>query len=387
MRHRMQEISPFLAMEIMERAFTLEKEGKEIIHLEIGEPDFDTPGLIKEAAKEAMDRGRTNYTHSLGIYSLRECVAEHYFDRYGVTLSPENVIITNGTSPALLLALSALIEPGDEVILTNPCYACYPNFVKFSGGVPRWINVYDRDNYVLDIENVKKILGRKTKAILLNSPGNPTGTLLEKEAMKMIAELGITIISDEVYHGLVYEGKEDTFLNFSDNSFVLNGFSKAYAMTGWRLGYLIAPGQFVRDIQKLQQNLFISPNAFVQYGGIAALKEGKTHLEKMRNVFDERRLAMLQEIKASGFVVRSEPKGAFYVLADGSHFSKDSFSFAFEILEEAGVGVTPGIDFGTNGEGFIRFSYANSLENIEKAFEKIRAFLGRKYGDVLKGGV
>ncbi len=382
----MLDISPFLAMEIMERAFSLEKEGRDIIHLEIGEPDFDTPDVIKDAAKEALDRGRTNYTHSLGFYQLREAVAAHYHLRYGVEISPERVIITSGTSPALLMAFSTMIAPGDEVVLTNPCYACYPNFVKYVGGVPRFINVYDRDNYELDIEKVKKIIGRKTKAILINSPGNPTGTLISRQKMGEITDLGVPVISDEIYHGLTYEGEEDTFLNYSDKVFVLNGFSKAYAMTGWRLGYLIAPEESVRPIQKLQQNLFISPNDFVQYGGIAALEEGESHVRKMRGIFDERRKVMLREVTHSGFVVRSEPKGAFYVFADGRHFSRNSFSFAFEILEEAGVGVTPGIDFGINGEGFIRFSYANSVENIKEAFRRIRRFLEKKLGGGVKGG-
>ncbi|NIS77985.1 MAG: aminotransferase class I/II-fold pyridoxal phosphate-dependent enzyme, partial [Deltaproteobacteria bacterium] len=345
-------------MEIMEEAFELEKEGRDIIHLEIGEPDFDTPEVIKKAAIKAIGDGMTNYTHSLGILPMREAVAEHYLDKYGVSISPDRVVVTSGTSPALLLIFSSIVSPGDEVILTNPCYACYPNFVKYVGGVPRFINVYDRDNYELDVEGVKKILGRRTKAILINSPSNPTGTVISKEKLKEIAGLGITVISDEIYHGLVYEGDEETILSCGDEAFVLNGFSKAYAMTGWRLGYLIAPKKYVRTIQILQQNLFISANDFVQHAGVVAIREGRPYVEEMKKVFDSRRKVMIEEIKKVGFAVRSEPKGAFYVMADIRDFSRDSLSFAFELLREAGVGATPGVDFGSNGEGFLRFSYA-----------------------------
>jgi aspartate/methionine/tyrosine aminotransferase len=380
------DITPFLAMEIMEKAFELEKEGKDVIHLELGEPDFDTPEVIKEAAKKAISDGRTNYTHSLGILPMREAVARHYLEKYGISVSPDRVVVTSGTSPALLLIFSSIISPGDEVILTNPCYACYPNFVKYVGGVPRYINVYDRENYELDVEGVKKILSRRTKAILINSPSNPMGTVISKEKLREIADLGITVISDEIYHGLVYEGEEETILSCGDDAFVLNGFSKAYAMTGWRLGYLIAPKKYVRTIQKLQQNLFISANDFVQHAGVVAINEAKPHVEKMRDVFNARRNVMIQKIKDVGFVVRSEPRGAFYVMADVRNFSRDSFSFAFELLQEASVGATPGIDFGTNGEGFIRFSYANSVENIEEAFARIGNFLNSKYSKVVKGG-
>lgn len=373
------DITPFLVMEIMEKAFELEKGGKEIIHLEIGEPDFDTPEVIKEAAIRALREGKTNYTHSLGILPMREAVAKMYRENYGVNISPERVVVTSGTSPALLLIFSSLLSPGDEVILTNPCYACYPNFVKYVGGVPRFINVYDRDNYELDIRGVKKILGRRTKAILINSPSNPTGTVFSREKLREVASLGITVISDEIYHGLVYEGDEETILSFDDGAFVLNGFSKAYAMTGWRLGYIIAPEKYVRIIQKLQQNLFISANDFVQHAGLVAINDGKPHVARMREIFDSRRRVMVEKIEGAGFKVRSKPRGAFYVMADVSEFSRDSFSFAFELLEEAQVGVTPGIDFGTNGEGFLRFSYANSIENIEEAFRRIGNFLGEKY--------
>ena len=380
------DITPFLVMEIMEEAFELEKEGRDIIHLEIGEPDFDTPEVIKKAAIKAIGDGMTNYTHSLGILPMREAVAEHYLDKYGVSISPDRVVVTSGTSPALLLIFSSIVSPGDEVILTNPCYACYPNFVKYVGGVPRFINVYDRDNYELDVEGVKKILGRRTKAILINSPSNPTGTVISKQKLKEIAGLGITVISDEIYHGLVYEGDEETILSCGDEAFVLNGFSKAYAMTGWRLGYLIAPKKYVRTIRILQQNLFISANDFVQHAGVVAIREGRPYVEEMKKVFDSRRKVMIEEIKKVGFAVRSEPKGAFYVMAGIRDFSKDSLSFAFELLREAGVGATPGVDFGSNGEGFLRFSYANSVENIKEAFKRIGSFLESKYGKVGKGG-
>ncbi|RMG59120.1 MAG: pyridoxal phosphate-dependent aminotransferase [Deltaproteobacteria bacterium] len=374
-----EDISPFLAMEILERAHEKERRGERVIHLEIGEPDFDTPEVVKEAAVKALREGKTGYTHSLGILPLREAICRHYGEKYGVEVSPDQVVVTSGSSPGLLLALASFVSPGDEVILTNPCYACYPNFVKFVGGIPRYVNVYDRDNFDMDMASVKKILGRRTRAILVNSPGNPTGTVLPPETLRELASLGVPIISDEIYHGLVYEGEERTILSYTEDAIVLNGFSKAYAMTGWRLGYLIAPKRLVRTIQSLQQNLFISANEFVQYGGVAALEEAGDFVETMRRELDGRRKLLLELCRKVGFEVRSEPKGAFYVMADARRFTGDSFSFAVELLDEAGVGVTPGVDFGTNAEGYIRFSYASSRENIEEAFHRIGTFLREKY--------
>ena len=370
---RIRQLVPFYAMEILEKAIELERAGKNIIHLEIGEPDFDTPEVIKNSAKLELDYGNTNYTHSLGFYELREEISKFYYNRYNVKISPERILVTNGTSPGLFLAFSAILEAGDNVILTNPCYPCYSNIIKFLGGKIQYININEEDNFQINIEEVKRHIN-KSKAILINSPSNPTGTLLTKEVLKELAELGIMIISDEIYHGLVFEGKEHSSLEFTDNAIVLNGFSKLFAMTGWRLGYLIVPENLIRPLQIMHQNFFISANSFVQKAGITALREAEKDVKKMIDIYNKRRIFMIKRLKEMGFDLKNYPTGAFYVFLNVKKFTNNSLKFALEILEKAGVGVTPGIDFGSNGEGFIRLCYANSLENIEEALNRLEMF-------------
>jgi len=374
---RAQEISPFLAMEVLERAVELEAKGEQIIHLEVGEPDFPTPACIREAAARALRDSKIGYTHSLGVLPLREAIAAHYHAKYGVQVTPDRILVTAGTSPAMWLAFSAMLEPGDEVILSDPHYACYPNIVQFCGGVPVNVDVLEEDAFQFRPHAVRGRLGPRTKAIFINSPANPTGTLLSAERMAALAELGPMIVSDEIYHGLVYEGREHSILEFTDRAVVFNGFSKAYAMTGWRLGYAIVPAEMIRPLQKMHQNFFISANAFVQAAGIAALREAEPDVVRMRGIYDERRRFIITGLRRLGFGIATEPTGAFYVLANASRFTSNSYDFAFEILEQAKVGVTPGIDFGQNGEGYICFSYANSLENLGEVLGWLETFLAR----------
>ncbi len=372
---RTKNIPPFIVMDVLERAHELERAGRDIIHLEIGEPDFTTPDCICEAAHEAISRGETHYTHSLGILPLREAICEYHYEKYGTSIDPDRILVTSGTSPALFMVFSALLEAGDEVIMSDPHYPCYPNFADFLGAAPVRVKGYEEDGFQLRPEHVKKRISPKTRAILINSPSNPTGNLLSKERMQEIASFGPPIISDEIYHGLVYGEKEHSILEFTDNAFVLNGFSKIFAMTGWRLGYLIAPPAFIRPMQKVQQNFFISAGSVSQWAGIAALKEAHEDVERMRLVYDERRKYMIERIRSLGFGIAVEPAGAFYILANARHLTESSYDLAFEILEKANVGVTPGIDFGQNAEGYIRFSYANSLENIKEGLSRIERFL------------
>ena len=372
-------IPPFIVMEVMEKAAEMERRGEHVIHLEVGEPDFDTPQCIKDAAIKEIVDGKTHYTHSLGLIELREAIAEYYLNRYKVSICPEQILVTSGTSPAMLLAFFALLESGDKVILSDPHYACYPNFITITDGIPHFVKVFEEDGFQYRPEAIAKGISKKTKAILINSPSNPTGNLLEPERMKEISALKPYIISDEIYHGLVYEGKEHSILEFTDRCFVINGFSKLYAMTGWRLGYIIVPKEFIRPLQKMHQNFFISANAFVQWAGVAALRYAQKDVERMRKTFDERRKFIIPRLRELGFGITVEPTGAFYVLANAKKFSKDSFKFAFEILKEAKVGVTPGIDFGKNAEGYLRFSYANSLENIKEGMERIDSYMRRKF--------
>jgi aspartate/methionine/tyrosine aminotransferase len=343
--------------------------------MEVGEPDFDTPECIKNACYRAIKDGKTHYTHSLGLIELREAICEHYFTKYGVDMSPDRVIVTSGTSPAMLLLFAAILEKGDEIIISDPHYACYPNFIGLFGGVPVRINVYEEEGFQYTPEAIEKKISPKTRGIIINSPSNPTGNILDVKRMSEIASLGIPVISDEIYHGLVYEDEEHSILEFTDDALVFNGFSKAYAMTGWRLGYLVAPEKYIRPIQKIQQNLFICANSFVQWGGVAALKEAQDDVAKMRAVFNERRKFIIKRLHEIGLGIAVEPTGAFYILGNIKHFSDDSYKTAFDILEKAHVGVTPGIDFGKNCEGYIRFSYANSMENIAEGINRIEEYL------------
>ncbi len=375
---RAKAIPPFLAMEVLERAQALERAGRSIIHLSLGEPDFPTPSVVVEAAFQALREQRTRYTHSLGLLELREAIAAHYGATYGVDVSPEQIMVTCGTSPAMLLLFAALLDPGDEVILPNPHYACYPQMIEFAGGRPVYVEVDEADGFQLRVEDVAKSISPRTKAIFINSPANPTGAVLEPSVLEGIAELGPPVVSDEIYHGLVYSGAEHSLLQYNSNAFVLNGFSKAYAMTGWRIGYLIAPMPFIRTLQKMHQNFFISASDFVQWAAISALTEAGDDVARMREAFDERRRYLVAALRSLGFGIRAEPTGAFYVLANARHWSEDSMKFAFDILEHAGVAVTPGIDFGSAAEGYIRFTYANSLENLREAVARLGRFLDER---------
>ncbi|MGD8372198.1 MAG: pyridoxal phosphate-dependent aminotransferase, partial [Syntrophobacterales bacterium] len=311
------------------------------------------------------------------LVELREAICEHYSQRYGIGIAPEQIIVTSGTSPAMLLIFGALLEAGDEVIISDPHYACYPNFIRFVEGNPVRVPVAEEDGFQFRPEEIRRKITPRTRAIFINSPANPTGNLLASERMVEIANLGKKVISDEIYHGLVYEGKEHTILEYTDECFVLNGFSKLYAMTGWRLGYVIAPPRFVRPMQKMQQNFFISASAMAQWAGVEALRsaEAAAEVARMVSIYDERRRYMIQRLKKMGLGITVEPTGAFYVLANAKRFDNDSYRLAFDILHNAKVGVTPGIDFGENAEGYIRFTYANSLENIAEGMDRLERYL------------
>ncbi|UCE17013.1 MAG: pyridoxal phosphate-dependent aminotransferase [Candidatus Bathyarchaeota archaeon] len=378
MRKTVMDMPPFYAMEVMERSRELERQGRSIIHLEVGEPDFPTPSCITEAATKAIRDGKTRYTSSLGILELREAIAEHFLEKYGVSVSPDQIIVMNGSSPGLFSAFSALLEEGDEVIISNPHYPCYPNFVTFLGCTPKFVKVSEHDGFQYNPDDIKEKINPRTRAIMINSPGNPTGQVLDTDALSRIATLGPAVVSDEIYHGLVFEGKEHSILEFTKNAFVISGFSKQFAMTGWRLGYVIAPKKYVRPLQKLVQNFFISANTITQWAGIAALKEAATDVQRMVNIYDKRRKLMIQSLRKIGFSIAVEPTGAFYVFANAKRFTNDSLKFSFELLEKAGVGTTPGIDFGSNAEGYIRFSYTNSIENISKGIDRLEHYLKTK---------
>ncbi len=372
---RTHEMSSFIAMDVLEKAYEMERKGTHIIHLEVGEPDFDAPDCVKEAAVRAIHEGHTHYTHSMGILELREAICGHYYRTYQVKVEPDQIVVSSGSSPAIFMIFAALLEAADEVIIPDPHYACYPNFISFLNGVYVRIPVFEEDGFQFRPEAIRKKLSDRTKAILINSPSNPTGNLLSPERMQAIADMGPYVVSDEIYHGLVYEGRERSILEFTDRAFVINGFSKQFAMTGLRLGYLIAPKEFMRAIQKVQQNFFISANAAVQKAGIAALQCGQEDVARMRSIYDERRRYMIRRLREIGLGITVEPTGAFYVFANAKHLSADSYRLAFDILEKARVGVTPGIDFGPHGEGYLRFSYTNSLKNIKEGLDRLGKYI------------
>jgi aspartate/methionine/tyrosine aminotransferase len=368
-------IKPFQAVEVFQAAKRLEAQGRSIVHLEFGEPDFPTPAVVQEAAIEALRKGHTRYTHSLGIPELRETICAHYRAKYGVAVQPDQVLVSMGSSVLMQLALLLLLEPGDEVILTDPTYACYSSFVRIARGVPVYVPIREADGFQLDPQAVRRAVTPRTRAILVCSPANPTGVVLKPEALRELSSLGVPLISDEIYHGLAYSGAEHTALEFSREAFVLNGFSKYFAMTGWRLGYLIFPPQVLPEIMKLHQNVMISPADFPQYAGVAAMTRAIPECERYRAEYDRRRVFMIRRLAEIGLPLRYEPTGAFYCFADARRYGSDSLALAMDVLAKAGVACTPGIDFGPGGEGYLRFSYANSLENIAEAMRRLGAYL------------
>lgn len=371
-------MTPFIVMEVLEKAQEMAKRGVDIIHLEVGEPDFDMPPCVAAAARQAYAEKRTHYTHSLGDPDLREAIAAFYHREYGVTVDPGCILVTSGSSPAILLALQVLCDAGDEVMLSNPGYPCYRNFALACRAVPKEVRISAENGFQFDAEEVRRAVSPRTRAIFVNSPMNPAGVLVADDVYEKLASLGVPILSDEIYHGLVYGGRARSVLEFTGNAFVLNGFSKRFAMTGLRLGYLIAPPRYMRALQILQQNLFICASSIAQRAGIAALTEADADVTRMRAVYDERRRYMLGRLREMGFVIQTEPQGAFYIFTDARRFTHDAYAFAFDVLEHAHVGITPGVDFGTAGEGFVRFSYANSLARIQEGLDRLARYLSAR---------
>ncbi len=368
-------VRPFVVMDVVARAKRLASEGRDIVRLEIGDPDLPTPAVVTRAAEAAMEAGDTGYTQSAGLPTLRDAITDHFAREYRVTVDPEDIVVTQGTSPAMLLIFGVLLDPGDEVIVADPCYPAYPNYIGFLGGKAVRVPVRAGEGFRFRPEEIEAAITPRTRAIMINSPANPMGTVLPAEDLAALAAIverhGIWLVSDEIYHGLQFEGRERTVLEYTDRAFVLNGFSKAYAMTGWRLGYLIAPREFVRACEVIQQNFFLCANHFVQVAGTVALTEAAAEVAAMRTIYDERRRYLVPALREIGLVVDAEPTGAFYVFADARAWGTDSLGLAYRLLDEAGVAVAPGIDFGPGGEGFLRVSYATSLERLREGVARL----------------
>lgn len=373
---RAEAIRPFVVMDVVARAKVLAASGHDVVRLEIGDPDLPTPEVVTKAAEAAMESGDTGYTQAAGLPDLRVAISNHYATAYGVGVDPDNIVVTQGTSPAMLLVFGALLDPGDEVIVTDPCYPAYPNYVSFLGGSPVTVRVRAEEGFRIRPEEVRAAITPRTRAIMVNSPCNPTGTVLPPDDLQALADIaeetGVWIVSDEIYHGLDFSGPSRSILEFTDRAFVLSGFSKAYAMTGWRLGYLIAPTKFVRPAEKIQQNFFLCANHFVQVAGTVALTQAQGEVARMRELYDERRRYLIPALRDEvGLVIASEPMGAFYVFADARAWGPDSLELSRRILEEALVSCAPGIDFGPGGEGFLRFSYATSLDRLAEGVSRL----------------
>ncbi|MED5579727.1 MAG: pyridoxal phosphate-dependent aminotransferase [Nitrospinota bacterium] len=370
---KIDQIEPFLVMDILRKAKSLERDGRKVIHLELGEPDFPTPRVIVESAKKALENGETRYTNSLGISELRNAISDHYNHSYNLSISPNRVIVTNGTSPAMLILFQLLLEENDEVIISDPHYACYPSFISSTGAKSILVPCKNFSS------EIGKYISDKTKIILINSPSNPTGIRLTREELRQISNTKPIIVSDEIYHGISTGNRDYSALEFSDNSIVINGFSKFFAMTGWRLGYMIVPEKYIRRLEILQQNFFISANPFVQIAGITALQEAIPEARLMNEIYTERRKLALEGLKSIGLETNPQPDGAFYALFNVSEYEKDSMKLASEILAMTGVALAPGKDFGPFGEGHLRLSYCNSNENIERGIKLIGEYLKEKY--------
>jgi len=378
---RIDDIQPFHVMALLARAKELESQGKDIIHLEIGEPDFPTPKPIVDAGISAIKDGDVHYTPALGLPGLREAIASFYQTRYALSLSSQRVVITPGASGALMLALGVVMQEGDEVLLADPGYPCNKNFVRFLSGTTRAIHVDASTDYQLSLKHLKKHWSDKTKVVMVASPSNPTGTLLsDKELSAMAAfvkEKKAYLIVDEIYHGLIYNDEETTALAIDENIIVINSFSKYFNMTGWRLGWLVAPENLIDKMDKLAQNIFLAAATPAQYAALAAFEsETISILESYKKKFKQRRDFLLAKLKELGFVIETEPQGAFYIYANCEKFSDDSYQFCYEILENIGVAVTPGKDFGENkANTFVRFSYTTSIKRLEQAINRLSAYL------------
>ncbi|MDJ0956187.1 MAG: aminotransferase class I/II-fold pyridoxal phosphate-dependent enzyme [Arenicellales bacterium] len=376
---RTESIQPFYVMEVLAKAYRMEAEGRDVIHLEVGEPDFESPVEVVNAGCKALTSGRTKYTPALGIQSLRQAIA----DTYPKACKPEieRVAVTPGSSGALMLAFGVLIDAGDEVLLADPGYPCNSNFIRLYGGEPKLVPVDASSNYQLTADLIRRNWTSKTQAVLIASPSNPTGTIISPSEMTAVVntveELGGVCIVDEIYHGLTYDVEIRTALHDSDNVFIINSFSKYFGMTGWRIGWLVSPDTYVDEVNKFAQNLYISTSAPAQYAAVSALTEPVlAECERRRLMFKERRDYLVPALRDIGFDIPVIPQGAFYVYAGISEFSQDSEKFALDVLEQTGVAITPGRDFGNYRHlHHVRFSYANTLERLQTAVSRLESYI------------
>jgi aspartate aminotransferase len=376
---RMYRLGTETAFEVAARARALEAQGKPIIHLEIGEPDFDTPAHVRKAAAEALEQGYTHYTGSTGIPELRKAVAEYAGKNRGLEFDPENVVVTPGAKPIMFYTIMALIEPGDEVIYPNPGFPIYESMINFLGGVAIPLQLSERREFRVNVEELESKISSKTRLIIINSPHNPTGGVLTRDDLGEIARLAVkhdlVVLADEIYSEILYEGKHHTILEFPGmmgRTILLDGFSKTFAMTGWRLGYGIFPGELIPHISRLIINSVSCTSAFSQRAAIQALTGPRKEVDKMLDAFTSRRELVYKGINDIPGLRVNKPEGAFYVFPNITDTGLTSREYADYLLREADVAVLPGTSFGEFGEGYIRISFANSEANLSEALKRIR---------------
>jgi aspartate/methionine/tyrosine aminotransferase len=374
---RADEITPFEVMDVLSRAHALEAQGRRVVHMEIGEPDFTAPGPVVEAGVRALRDGRTAYTATLGLPALREAIAWHYQARFGRKVDPNRIAITAGASGGLLTVAALYVDAGDEVLVPDPGYPGYRHFVRAFEGVARALHVSASHDFQPTLEMVRAAWGPRTRGLLLGSPSNPTGTLISRKELEgiavFIAERGGVLLVDEIYQGLVYGTEPWTALGLPGDVVIINSFSKYFCMTGWRLGWVVVPERALRGFEKLAQHLFISAPAAAQHAAVAAFSADSLKiLEERRNEFARRRDFLVPELRKAGLAIPAEPHGAFYVYAD---CRRDSRLFARNLLEQEGVAATPGVDFGANGtDRFVRFAYTRSMDDLEEAARRLARF-------------
>jgi aspartate aminotransferase len=384
---RMSRLGTESAFEVLARARALERQGKEIVHLEIGEPDFDTPVHIREAAKRALDGGATHYGPAAGLPELREAIAKDVGATRQLPVEPEEIVVTPGAKPIMYFVITALVDPGDEVIYPNPGFPIYESVINFVGGKGVPIPLREESGFGFDMDVFERKVSAKTRLIVINSPQNPTGGVLEKDQLGRIAEAArtyrIPVLADEIYKAFLYDGEFASITAFpemKDLTIILDGFSKSFAMTGWRLGYGVMPRDLADHVARLMVNSNSCTAAFTQWAGIAALQGDQQPVLEMVAEFKRRRDIIVEGLNALPGVTCRSPRGAFYVFPNVKRLGRPSAEIAGHLLNEAGVAVHGGSAFGEYGEGYLRLSYANSEANIRKALERMRPVLARLAG-------
>ena len=372
----LEDIRPFYVMEILEKALKLQSLGRDIVHLEIGEPTENVDNLIVDSAQNALNNKLYRYTNSFGIETLREKISQYYEKVHNTLVSKERIMITTGSSAGIVLSVLASTSINDEVIVVEPHYPCYPQILKILGRIPRVFTTYEKDNFQINIDKLQDSISQNTTSIIINSPSNPTSVSQNQDVLKSISRLNLNIISDEIYHGLSFNSKTNSIIEFaSKNSFIVNGFSKLYAMTGWRLGYIVIPSDKVRSVQKLQQNMFICAPTISQHAAVSAYNIKNKVQKNILKSYEQKRDFALRFLNEMGIKVNYTPDAAFYILCNFEDYCESSLDLCKDLLDKVGLAVAPGIDFGENYKKYVRISYAGSMEELQKGLMLLKEYM------------